>query len=88
MLRNRRSALTASSSRPSIEAFTLTIDSRPWWHCMQRASAPRPVISAPEGMTTLSMAAVAALWQVVQVITVPGAASASTVPAGVPSAPM
>ena len=55
---------------------------------MQRASGPRPVISAPEGMTTLSMTAVTALWQVVQVTTVPGATSASTEPAALPSAPM
>ena len=35
-------------------ASTETLEARPWWHSMQRASGPRPVISTPEGKTTVS----------------------------------
>jgi hypothetical protein len=65
----------ASSTVPGaavvIFASTLVVDSRPWWHIMQRASVPRSLTVVPEGNFTDVSAAVASLWQASQVITWP-----------------
>src|SRR5512140_1515949 len=57
---------------------TLTLDSRPWWHVMQRASGPRLSIVLPEGNVTEVRAMAAGLWQVVQ-LNVPAGAGTSAV---------
>src|SRR5512140_2773686 len=57
---------------------TLTFDSRPWWHCMQRASGPRLSTTFPEGKVTEVRAMAAGLWQVVQ-LKVPAGAGTSAV---------
>src|SRR5262245_31009200 len=50
---------------------TLTVDSRPWWHTMQRDSSPSPVALSPDGNVTSVRFAVPALWQVSQLTGVP-----------------
>ncbi len=51
--------------------LTLTVDSRPWWHSIQRASAPRFVSVMPDGNFTLVLLAVPLLWQATQSIRLP-----------------
>src|SRR5512146_832221 len=72
---------TASTSvmlKSEIFLSTLTLDSRPWWHCMQRASGPRFSTTLPDGNVTEVNAIAAGLWQVVQ-LKVPAGAGTSAV---------
>src|SRR3990172_7637389 len=71
-----------------MDSSTEVFDARPWWHCRQRASGPRPVISAPEGNVTLDNVDATGLGQASHWITVPTGAGWSTLPASLPSAPM
>src|SRR5262245_35246173 len=50
---------------------TLTVDSRPWWQTMQRASGPRPVALSPDGKVTSVRFWVTLLWQASQLTGVP-----------------
>src|SRR5262245_7479957 len=71
----------------AIFVSTLTVDSRPWWQTMHRASLPRPETVSPDGNVTEDSVAVASLWHASHATTWPMGAGESTTPAGVPSAP-
>ncbi len=85
-----RSELTVSSSggaASAIASSTESPDERPWWQVMQRASAPSPSTTAPEGKVTVSRVRATSLWQASHSTVVPIGTSASTTPGSLPSAP-
>ena len=51
----------SAGAASAISASTESVEARPWWHVMQRASGPSPSTVAPEGKVTADSALAASL---------------------------